>query len=270
MLEQAIDFREDSDVLFALLDTLDEQDWERKTQFKDWTINDIVAHLHLGNYMADLSLQDSVAFFDFRRSLTAMSKPSKQGSGHLDATQAWLDGTKNRVLLSRWRDFYREMADRFVVADPKKRVPWVGPDMSVRSSITARLMETWAHGQAVYDVLGKTRVDADRLKNIAVMGINTFAWTFANRGLAVPGDRPYVRLTAPSEVIWEWNQPQQESVVEGSAVEFCQVVTQVRNLADTKLKVVGETATSWMSIAQCFAGPPEDPPALGSRFRQVG
>ena len=80
--------------------------------------------------MADLSLQDSVAFFDFRRSLTAVSKPSKQGSGHLDATHAWLDGIKNRILLNRWRDFYREMADRFVVADPKKRVPWVGPDMN--------------------------------------------------------------------------------------------------------------------------------------------
>jgi hypothetical protein len=46
------------------------------------------------------------------------------------------------------------------------------------------------------------------------------------------------------------------------------VVTQVRNIADTKLRVIGETATSWMSIAQCFAGPPENPPPPGSRFRQ--
>ena len=36
--------------------------------------------------------------------------------------------------------------------------------MSARSSISARLMETWAHGQEVYDHLGVVRVDADRIK----------------------------------------------------------------------------------------------------------
>ena len=51
----------------------------------------------------------------------------------------------------------------------------------------------------------------------------------------------------------------------GSAVEFCQVVTQTRNIADTGLKLVGETARNWMQNAQCFAGPPETPPAPGSR-----
>ena len=59
-----------------------------------------------------------------------------------------------------------------------------------------------------------------------------------------------------------------DQLIEGSATEFCQVVTQVRNIADTRLKVAGEAATRWMAIAQCFAGPPETPPAPGSRFRE--
>jgi hypothetical protein len=46
------------------------------------------------------------------------------------------------------------------------------------------------------------------------------------------------------------------------------VVTQVRAVADTELQVTGDTARRWMAIAQCFAGPPQDPPAPGSRFRQ--
>jgi hypothetical protein len=45
------------------------------------------------------------------------------------------------------------------------------------------------------------------------------------------------------------------------------VVTQVRNIADTQLSVTGEAARRWMAIAQCFAGPPNDPPAKGARFR---
>ena len=97
-------------------------------------------------------------------------------------------------------------------------------------------------------------------------GVNTFGWTFTNRKLAVPPDVPYLRLSAPSGEIWEWNQPDQANRIEGSAVDFCQVVTQVRNIADTSLRVSGDTATRWMAIAQCFAGPPEEPPAPGSRF----
>jgi len=142
--------------------------------------------------------------------------------------------------------------------------------MSVRSSITARLMETWAHGQEIYDLLGVERIDGDRIKNIAVLGVNTFGWTFINRGLEVPSPVPQVRLTSPSGQNWVWNEATADELVEGSATEFCQVVTQVRNVADTRLRVTGEVASRWMSIAQCFAGPPEDPPAPGARHRSTG
>ena len=86
---------------------------------------------------------------------------------------------------------------------------WAGPDMSVRSSITARLMETW-----------------------------------------------------------EWGEPSETERVEGSATEFCQVVTQTRNVANTALQITGNTACGWMRIAQCFAGAPEQPPAPSTRFVQ--
>ncbi|MEE8557360.1 MAG: TIGR03084 family protein, partial [Myxococcota bacterium] len=103
------------------------------------------------------------------------------------------------------------------------------------------------------------------IKNIAVIGVKTFGWTFVNRGLDVPGDVPYVRLIAPSGAAWEWNEPSKENRVEGLATEFCHVVTQGRNVADTALRVVGETAGRWMAIAQCFAGAPNDPPKPGAR-----
>jgi len=95
--------------------------------------------------------------------------------------------------------------------------------------------------------------------------VRTYGWTFANRKMEPPGDAPFVRLTAPSGALWEWNDPSQDNKVEGSAVEFCHVVTQGRNIADVSLQVTGEPATQWMAIAQCFAGPPETPPAPGTR-----
>ncbi len=86
-----------------------------------------------------------------------------------------------------------------------------------------------------------------------------------NRGLEVPEDTPDVRLNAPSGAVWEWNEPNDNNLVQGSAVEFCHVVTQGRNVLDCNLTVLGETANKWMSIAQCFAGRPEDPPKAGDR-----
>jgi uncharacterized protein (TIGR03084 family) len=188
------------------------------------------------------------------------------GRTFVQLTDEWLDGARNRKALDLWRAFYPEMTDRFAAADPKARVPWAGPDMSVRSSITARLMETWAHGQEVYDFLGIERVNADRIRNIAILGMNTFAWTFVNRQLEVPAPVPHVRLEGPSGAIWEWNAEVESDFVEGSATEFCQVVTQVRNVADTKLRVTGDVARRWMSIAQCFAGLASDPPTPATRF----
>ena len=54
--------------------------------------------------------------------------------------------------------------------------------------------------------------------------------------------------------------------VSGPALDFCLVVTQRRNLADTDLVIRGDAAKEWMEIAQAFAGPPgpgRPPLALG-------
>jgi hypothetical protein len=70
---------------------------------------------------------------------------------------------------------------------------------------------------------------------------------------------------APSGDIWEWNEPSETECVRGTAVDFCHVVTQGRNAADTDLAVTGEVANRWIAIAQCFAGGPVDPPKPGER-----
>jgi uncharacterized protein (TIGR03084 family) len=263
MFQQPIDFRDESEALYRTLAELSDADFQRPTQFKAWTINDVVSHLHVWNWAADLALADPERFVEFRNQLLG---EIANGRRIREAESNWLDGAKNRDRLEQWRALYLAMTERFAAADPKRRVAWAGPDMSVRSSISARLMETWAHSQEVYDTLGRACVHTDRIKNIADLGVRTFGWAYVNRGRAVPTDVPYVRLTAPSGAIWEWNEPGAANRVEGDAVDFCKVVTQTRNVADTALRVSGPVADDWMTIVQCFAGPPEDPPAPGTRF----
>jgi uncharacterized protein (TIGR03084 family) len=262
MLEQAIDFRDESESLYRLLASLSDDEFNAPTQFKQWTPNDVLGHLHTWNCAASLSLTDENDFPAFMKNVMRAFESSDMRGFERD----WCKGLSGKALLEAWWEFCVHVSERFESAEPKARVKWVGPDMSVRSSITARLMETWAHGQSLYDLLGVQRQDSDRIKNIAILGVNTFGWAYKNRGLAIPDAVPLVRLTVPSGDTWEWNAEDTMDCIEGSATEFCQVVTQVRNVADTTLTVRGETAAQWMSIAQCFAGPPENPPAPGTRF----
>jgi uncharacterized protein (TIGR03084 family) len=260
-MDQAQDFRRECDALNRLLAPLAETDFARATGFKGWTINQILRHLHVWNYAADLSLTDEEAFKSWFKDA---SGPISSG-GMPAFEEAWLEGLSGTALLATWRDFYPVLSDHFSDVDPSKRVAWAGPSMSARSSITARLMESWAHAQAIYDELGVVRENADHIRNIAVLGFNTYGWTFANRKLPVPEPRPQLVLTAPSGAIWTFGEEASDERIEGLAEQFCQVVTQTRNIADTGLMVSGPNANRWMSFAQCFAGPPNDPPEPGER-----
>ncbi len=256
-MQQAHDFGEEVGALHALVSTLEEADFDKPTAFKGWTTNDVLVHLHYWNKAADISLTDTDTLLDMVKGV---------GDNGMRAHENATISERGQALVALWHGFAKEMAERWTQLDPKQRVKWAGPDMSVRSSITARQMEHWAHGQEVYDLFGVERSNSDRIRNIVVLGVNTFGWTFAVRNEQRPGDMPKLLLTAPSGAVWEYGESDADTI-EGSAVEFCQVVTQTRNIADTQLRVRGPVAKEWMAKAQCFAGAPETPPAPGTRQR---
>lgn len=262
MITEAEDFMQESNALHDLLAPVAVAGYALPTKFKNWTIDDILQHLHLFNLAAMYSLREPERFVELYADL---NRRRGGGLSTVAATNEMLDGVRGRTLLRLWREGFIDTAAVFSQADPRQRVKWVGPDMSARSSISARLMETWAHAQAIYDLLGIVRENTNRIRGIAVIGVNTYEWTFRNRGENAPLPRPHVVLTAPSGAIWRWNDPSEEDRIEGLAEEFCQVVTQTRNIADTGLNVRGEPATRWMAVAQCFAGPVEPPPPPGAR-----
>lgn len=263
-MPEARDFKDECDAIATILDDKTDQDFEIETLFKQWTIKDIIGHLHLWNIAADMTLNKPDEFMSF---VTEKMQLLMAGKTHPQLQEVAFKGQSGRDIYEAWRAYYPSMAESFAVADPEKRVKWAGPDMSVKSCIIARQMETWAHAQAIFDILGIDRIDTDRLKNVAHIGVTTYSWSFKVRGQDPILPKPYVRLTAPSAGIWEWNEPQDDNKVEGCATEFAQVVTQTRNVGDTSLKMTGDAANIWMNNAQCFAGGAETPPAKGLRHK---
>ena len=162
----------------------------------------------------------------------------------------------DRELLDRCRSEFESLLTAFDKLEPGTKVPWYGPSMSPASFATARLMEYWAHGQDVVDGLGLTRQPMMRLRHICHLGYRTRGFSYVNRGLAVPEGDVRVELTAPDGTTWSYGDADAVDRVTGTAHDFCLLVTQRRHRDDTELVATGPLADEWLSIAQCFAGPP--------------
>lgn len=261
--EQVQDFLDESEALYDAVRGLEDEDFDRETQFKGWTIEDVLRHLHYWNRAVDFASQGEEAFGGLKARVLAAIKAGKP----LRAVERKAVPETGKVLRASWIGYARALAKRWENVDPKARLPWIGPDMSARSAITARQMETWAHGSEIFDILGRDRAEADRIKNIVILGANTFGWAHKVHGLPVPKAMPRLVLKAPSGAVWEMGDVSAGKIA-GRAVDFAAVVTQTRALGDTNLDVEGEVAATWMAHAQCFAGPPETPPAKGARFKE--
>lgn len=171
-MQQAHDLRMEGDELHELVRSLDADDWERNTPFKNWTVNDVIAHLHTTDQVAKLALEDADAFRAMVRNRERRIWSGGNGKPELPS---------GPELGERWQACLGELCDLLTGVDPSLRVPWFGPDMGARMFATARQMETWAHGQDIYDLLCRPRIHTDRVKNIAVIGVRTFGWTFPPR-----------------------------------------------------------------------------------------
>jgi uncharacterized protein (TIGR03084 family) len=251
------DLLAESGALREVLAGLTAADWSRETPAVGWTVTDQVTHLAYFDDVTRLSVTDPERFTAEAGELTA------GGDDYPDRIAARYRDTAPGDALA-WFDRARaQLAAAYRQADPSVRLPWFGPAMRPASSVTARLMETWAHGQDILDTFGIARVPTARMRHVADLGIRALRYTYTVNGLPVPADPIRVELDGPDGARWTWGPPDAANRVTGTALDFCLLVTQRRHRDDTALKVTGATARQWMSIAQAFAGPagPGRPPS---------
>ena len=252
------DLRDEQDSLIELLAGLDDRQWQMPSAAAGWSIRDQVVHLAYFDGIAALAGRAPDEFRQLRH------QALEDLPTFIDSALREKDEYTGAELIGWWRAQRDDMLQTLLALPVDTRLPWFGPDMSVRSKLTARLMETWAHGQDVVDALGRTRQPTDRLRHVAHLGVSTFGHSFRINGLQVPQAAVYVELRSPGGELWTWGDPAADQSVKGRAEDFCLVVTQRRDVAATRLVVTGETASRWMTIAQAFAGAP------GARPNEAG
>jgi uncharacterized protein (TIGR03084 family) len=248
MAALAADLAAESAVTRALVAGLDQDGWRTPTPAVGWDIADQIGHLA---YFDEVAVRSAVQPDEFRAELTAAPEsvnPDTIAARYRDRTGAqtlaWFDTARAGLLQT------------FSTLDPRQRLPWFGPPMSAASSLTARIMETWAHTQDIADALGVTREPTGRLRHVAHIGVGARAYSYAVRGQAPPDTPVRVELTAPDGTLWTWGPDGAGDRVTGTALDFCLLVTQRRHRDDLALIIEGPAAQEWMAIAQAFAGPP--------------
>ncbi|TDC37797.1 TIGR03084 family protein [Micromonospora sp. 15K316] len=248
LTELLADLAEESQTLEALVRPLPPADWSRPTPAAGWTIAHQIAHLAWTDHVALLAGTDSAAFF---ASVNAAPDPARLvevGAQEFLAPPA--------DLLIRWRAGRASLAAVLAAHPPGEKLPWYGTRMSPASMVTARIMETWAHGEDVADALDVRRPGTDRLRHVAHLGVRTIGHSFATHGRPAPTAPVRVELAAPGGGTWSFGPADATDRVTGPARDFCLLVTQRRHRSDLALDVTGPVADEWLDVAQAFAGPP--------------
>jgi uncharacterized protein (TIGR03084 family) len=235
--------------LEALVAPLDPAGWRTPTPAPGWTVAHQIAHLAWTDEVAVLSATDPAGW----HALIA---------GAVRSPETFVDGFAQRgaeaepaELFERWRASRAELAEVLPKLAPDHGIAWFGPPMRPDVMVTARLMETWAHGRDVADALGVEPVATGRLRHIAGLGVRTRNFAYRLRGLPVPEEHFRVELTGPGGEVWAFGPEDAAQRVTGPALDFCLLVAQRRHPDDLGVRVVGPDAEQWLGIAQVFAGP---------------
>lgn len=245
--------------LDATVSDLDEAAWSRPTPAAGWDVRDTISHLTFFDEQATLAIDDPAAFEEHKSALIAAAAAGEEPDVAIGRK---LEGA---AVLGHWRSSRVALIERALrsvdeAGSSAQRVAWYGPPMSMASFISARIMETWAHGADVRDALGvplETSL-SERLRHVCHLAYGARAFAFASHGVEDPGDPVAMVVEAPDGGTWAWGPPVDEvpNRITGPALDVALVFTQRRHPTRTGIEVTGPIAQRWVSIAQAFAGPP--------------
>lgn len=242
------DLDDERAAVMGLVRELPRASWSLRTRAVPWTVRDQVAHL---------------GWFDgaFARAVSTPEAFEAERDAVTDVA-SYVERTLREVpevgpaALAYWQDAAAAFDRAARACDPSARLPLFGPAMSLRSAISSRIMETWAHGADVAHALGGRLAASDRLRHVADLAVRARPQGYRVRGLDLPTVPVGVSVTGPSGQLWTWGDGTEAQSVVGDAEELCLVLIRRVHVDDTTLVVTGDAAREWMEIGQAFAGTP--------------
>jgi uncharacterized protein (TIGR03084 family) len=125
--------------------------------------------------------------------------------------------------------------------------------MGARAFVTARLMETWAHGLDLHAALGVEAVDTPRLAHVAWIATRAIPYAFSVVGVEPPSAPLRVELSLPGGGAWTTGPEDATDRITGPASQYCRVFVQrldVRGATD--LVAEGDGAIATLAVARAY------------------
>lgn len=249
------DLRAEGDDLDSLVAQLSPEQWAAPTPAAGWTVAHQIAHLSWTDHVAERTTSGASGNTEAAAEFASTLQQAWQNpTGFVDVAAE--EQSRDPHLLDTWRIRRQAMTHALTQVPPGTKIEWFGPPMSAASMATARLMETWAHGQDVADAIGVRREPTDRIRGVAHIGVRTRDFAYAVNQQTPPAEQFRIELAAPSGELWTWGPVDAAQRVRGPALDFCLLVTQRAHRDDLDVYAEGTDAAHWLTIAQAFAGPP--------------
>jgi uncharacterized protein (TIGR03084 family) len=246
--------------LDQFLQSLSDREWKKATPAAGWTIQDQVSHLAyvegvaaevIAQGQSRLDAEDVTDIDDWTAIGVAIGRPQR-----------------HQEVIEWWRHRRADVVDALSRISAGSRVPWLYGDMSAKSFATTRLMETWAHGLDVkVAILGRILptpedeldegvedplADTLRLRHIAWLGWRSLPFAYDQVDETYPAQGIRVEVMGPKYQAWRYGPEDTDQVIRGMAGDWCRVVVQRQDSADTGLKAVGEHAELALEIARAY------------------
>jgi uncharacterized protein (TIGR03084 family) len=240
------DLEAEQQVVAGYVRDLDADGWLLPTPSWSWDVRDTVSHL---------AHTDEVAIDTMTGGPNALLNVRAQRASSEDVT--YLGVLRGRRLsgreVSRWWEEQSALERQHLRAlDPSSRVPW-GLGMGAPAFVTARLMETWAHGLDIAAATGAEVIDTDRLAHIAWLATRALPYAYSVVGRRPPEVPIRVELTLPSGALWTSGPDDAANRITGTAGEYCRVFVQrLPRVKALGLHAEGDAAADALEVARAY------------------
>ena len=244
--ELVIDLAREQLELQADCAPLTEDQWLTPTAARGWDVRDTIAHLADTDEIAIDTMDDGPRSLNRFVTLFASGKDVTLWGVLRGRRRAGAD------VLAWWERTSAVECERLSSLENATRVPW-GLGMGRPAFVTARLMETWAHGLDVRAAIGVSSVDTDRLRHVAFLATRALPYAFSYAGRTYPATPLRVELDLPSGDVWTHGPVDAEDRITGPVGEYCRVFVQRMPASAARgLTATGAGAREALEVARAF------------------
>jgi uncharacterized protein (TIGR03084 family) len=244
------DLATEQERLETILVGLDEAQWMSPSGARGWTIADVVLHLA----QSEEGVEATAAH---RRPRAGLGAAAGDTMDERAAEAVRMERAAPAEVFARWQRGRQAALAAVRAADPDQPLAWVAGPVKPATLATTRLAEHWAHGLDITGPLGIEFPDTERLRHIAWLAHRTLPYA-----LSLAGQPPVAvrcELTVPDgadadrPATWRFGPPDAESVITGTAGDFCRVAAQRLDPAQSGLRASGPHGATAVRVLRTYA-----------------